>query len=73
LGGISTGEDIIIRLAVKPVSSIAKTQKTIDKSGKNTKIQTFGRHDICLAPRIIPVAESMAAIVLANFLLKKDK
>lgn len=69
LGGISTGQDIIIRLAIKPVSSIRKPLKTITSSGKNTIIKTFGRHDICLAPRIIPVAESMAAIVLANFLI----
>lgn len=68
LGGISTGEDIIVRLAIKPVASISLKQKTITKSGKNTTIQIFGRHDCCLAPRIIPVAESMAAIVLANFL-----
>ncbi len=68
LGGISTGEDIVIRLAIKPVPSISKKQKTITSSGKNTSIQTLGRHDCCLAPRIIPVAENMAAIVLADFL-----
>ena len=66
LGGISTGEDIIIRIAIKPVPSISKKQKTITSKNKNTTIQTFGRHDCCLAPRIIPVAESMAAIVLAD-------
>lgn len=69
LGGISTGENIIIRLAIKPVSSIPQKQKTITKSGKNASIQTFGRHDICLAPRIIPVAENMAALVLVDFML----
>lgn len=68
LGGISTGEDIVIRLAIKPVASISIKQKTITKSGKNTTIQTFGRHDCCLAPRIIPVAESMAALVLTDYL-----
>lgn len=68
LGGISTGENIVLRLAIKPVPSIAKPLKTITKSGKNTTIQTLGRHDSCLAPRIIPVAESMAAIVLAECL-----
>lgn len=66
LGGISTGEDIIIRLGIKPVPSISKALKTITKSGKNTEIATLGRHDCCLAPRIIPVAESMAALVLAD-------
>ena len=69
LGGISTGADIVLKLAVKPVPSISIKQKTINSSGKNTTIQTFGRHDCCLAPRIIPIAESMAAIVLANFCL----
>jgi len=67
LGGISTGEDIVIRLAVKPVPSISKKLKTIDSKGKNTTIKTLGRHDCCLAPRIIPVAEAMAALVLVNF------
>ena len=69
LGGISTGEDIIIRLAIKPVPSISKKLKTVTNKGKNTTIQTLGRHDCCLAPRIIPVAESMAAIVLTDMLL----
>ncbi|MFA7685587.1 MAG: chorismate synthase [Candidatus Gracilibacteria bacterium] len=68
LGGISTGEDIVLRLAIKPVASIPLKQKTITKSGKNTTIQTFGRHDCCLAPRIIPVAESMAALILTDYL-----
>lgn len=71
LGGISTGEDIVIRLAIKPVPSISKKLQTITKSGKNALIQTLGRHDTCLAPRIIPVAESMAAIVLTDMLLRR--
>lgn len=66
LGGISTGQDIIIRLAIKPVPSISLKLKTISKSGKNAEIATLGRHDCCLAPRIIPVAESMAALVLVD-------
>lgn len=66
LGGISTGEDIIIRLAIKPVPSISKKLKTISRSGKNAEIATLGRHDCCLAPRIIPVAESMAALVIVD-------
>lgn len=69
LGGISTGEDIIIRLAIKPVSSIAKPQETIDTNNQNATIETHGRHDVCLAPRIIPVAEAMAALTLADHLL----
>ncbi len=71
LGGISTGADITIKLAVKPVPSISKELQTITKNGKNTKIKTLGRHDCCLAPRIIPVAESMAAITLVDKLLTK--
>lgn len=69
LGGISTGADIVIRAAVKPVPSISKKLKTITSTGKNTLIQTLGRHDCCLAPRIIPVAESMVALVLVDLLL----
>lgn len=69
LGGISSGEDIVIRLAIKPVPSISKKLQTISKSGKNTFIQTLGRHDCCLAPRIIPVAQAMAGLVLADMWL----
>jgi chorismate synthase len=71
LGGISTGEDIVIRLAIKPTPSIEKSQQTITDKLKNTTIKTLGRHDICLAPRIIPVAESMAAITILDFLLQQ--
>lgn len=71
LGGISTGADIVLRLAVKPVPSISKELKTITKKGKNAKIKTLGRHDCCLAPRIIPVAESMAAITILDKILTK--
>lgn len=66
LGGISTGEDIIIRLGIKPVPSISKKLKTVTKEGKNSEIATLGRHDCCLAPRIIPVAEAMAALVIVD-------
>lgn len=71
LGGISSGEDIVIRLAIKPVPSISLKLKTISKSDKNSEIATLGRHDCCLAPRIIPVAEAMAAVVLADKLLQQ--
>lgn len=67
LGGISTGEDIIFRIAVKPASSIGKKQKTVDISGRINKISITGRHDPCICPRIVPVAEAMTAIVLVNF------
>lgn len=66
LGGISTGEPIVFRIAVKPTSSISKTQRTVDKAGNEVDIQTIGRHDPCICPRIVPVVEAMAAIVLED-------
>jgi chorismate synthase len=69
LGGISNGEDIVVRIAVKPTSSIGKKQKTINKAGNKSNIVIDGRHDPCLCPRIVPVVEAMAAIVLVNFYL----
>lgn len=63
-GGISTGQDIIIRIGIKPTSSIASEQQTIGIDGKNTKIEVHGRHDPCIVPRVIPVVESMAALVI---------
>lgn len=72
LGGISTGQDIVIRLAVKPVPSVSKKLQTITKNKKNATIQTLGRHDCCLAPRIIPVAEAMAALIIIDKYLPKS-
>ncbi len=69
LGGISTGQDIIIRFAVKPTPSISIEQKTIDNKGKSRNISVEGRHDPCIVPRVLPVAESMAALVLADKLM----
>jgi chorismate synthase len=71
LGGISTGQPIVMRLAVKPTASISKPQSTIDIHGKNRTIQVHGRHDPCLCPRIGPVAEAMVALVLADALLQR--
>ncbi|MBM4386323.1 MAG: chorismate synthase, partial [Deltaproteobacteria bacterium] len=70
-GGISTGQDIVFRIAVKPPSSIAKKQKTVNSRGKEVQISVKGRHDPCLCPRIVPVAESMAAIVILDALLRQ--
>jgi chorismate synthase len=70
LGGISTGEDLVIRIAVKPTSSISKEQLTVTKGKKPVKIEIHGRHDPCIVPRIIPVAESMVAIVLLDHLMR---
>ncbi len=69
LGGITTGEDIIFRIAVKPTSSISKEQKTIDITGKEKPIKTEGRHDPCICPRIVPVVEAMTAIDLLDLYL----
>jgi chorismate synthase len=73
LGGISTGEDIILRVAVKPTSSIRKSQKTITTKGRTAVISTEGRHDPCICPRIVPVVEAMTAIVLADHLQRQQK
>ncbi len=76
LGGISNGNDIVFRLAVKPVPSISTEQQTIkindDGTYENTTIEVKGRHDVCLAPRIVPVVEAMAAIVLTDLSLRHN-
>ncbi|KAA3614572.1 MAG: chorismate synthase [Planctomycetota bacterium] len=66
LGGISTGMPLVLRCAVKPTSSLPREQATVNQKGEATTVQTFGRHDPCLLPRFIPMAEAMAAIVLAD-------
>jgi chorismate synthase len=69
LGGISNGDEIVCRIAVKPTPSISKEQESVDKSGVNKKISVEGRHDPCICPRAVPVAEAMVALVLADHLL----
>ena len=69
IGGISTGEDINIRMAVKPTSSICKPQKTLDETRKEVEVLVKGRHDPCLAPRVVPVAEAMIALTLVDALM----
>lgn len=69
LGGISTGQDLVCRFAVKPTSSILKPRKTITKSGENTEIITKGRHDPCVGIRAVPVGEAMMACVVLDHLL----
>ncbi|OHD19341.1 MAG: chorismate synthase [Spirochaetes bacterium GWD1_27_9] len=73
LGGISSGDDIIIRLVVKPTPSVSLEQDTITKDGQNTKIVIHGRHDPCIIPRIIPVVESMASLVLLDAIAIQEK
>lgn len=70
-GGISIGTDLIIRIAVKPTPSISKKQETVTKSGKKQNLQITGRHDACIIPRLIPVAESMIAITLMDHYLRQ--
>ena len=69
LGGISTGQDLVVRFAVKPTSSILTTRKTITKSGEDTEIITKGRHDPCVGIRAVPVGEAMMACVILDHLL----
>jgi chorismate synthase len=70
LGGISTGQPVIARFAVKPTSSILAPRRTIDKSGAETEIITKGRHDPCVGIRAVPVGEAMMALVLADQALR---
>jgi chorismate synthase len=70
LGGISTGQDIVVRFAVKPTSSILSPRQTITRDGAETDIQTKGRHDPCVGIRAVPVGEAMMACVLADHLLR---
>jgi chorismate synthase len=71
LGGISTGQEIRARIAVKPTPSIEKEQETVDILGTEKRIALRGRHDPCICPRIVPVAEAMVALVLYDALLRQ--
>ena len=71
LGGISTGQDIVVRFAVKPTSSILTPRRTIDRHGNETEIVTKGRHDPCVGIRAVPVGEAMMACVLADHMLRQ--
>ncbi|HTT79692.1 MAG TPA: chorismate synthase, partial [Stellaceae bacterium] len=70
LGGISTGQDIVCRFAVKPTSSILHPMRTVDSEGNEVEIETKGRHDPCVGIRAVPVGEAMMACVLADHLLR---
>jgi len=72
LGGISNGDEIVVRLAVKPTPSVQKPQQTVDTTGNPTVISIGGRHDPCIVPRMVPVAEAMVALVLVdNYLAQR--
>ena len=71
-GGISNGEDIVMRIAFKPVPTLMREVPTVDRNGNPVALQPRGRHDVCVVPRAIPIVEAMAALViLDNYLIKK--
>ena len=70
LGGISSGQDIIVSVALKPTSSIRLPGNTVDKSGKATKVETKGRHDPCVLPRAVIIVEAMSYLVLLDLILQ---
>jgi chorismate synthase len=71
LGGISTGQDVVVRFAVKPTSSILIPRRSIDRFGNEVEVRTGGRHDPCVGIRAVPVGEAMMAVVLADHLLRQ--
>ena len=73
LGGISSGQDIVLRAAVKPIASIAITQNTVDKEGNAATVLVGGRHDLAAIPRVVPVLEAMTALALADALLLQQR
>jgi chorismate synthase len=70
LGGISTGQPVVARFAVKPTSSILTPRRTVDRHGHDTEIATTGRHDPCVGIRAVPVGEAMVACVIADHYLR---
>lgn len=71
-GGISNGEDIVMRIAFKPVPTLMREVPTVDRNGNPVTLQPRGRHDVCVVPRAVPIVEAMAALViLDNYLIKK--
>ncbi|MDR3640054.1 MAG: chorismate synthase [Humidesulfovibrio sp.] len=69
LGGMASGQELVVRVAVKPIPSIAREQRTVDRNGAARRITIGGRHDICAIPRIVPVLRAMALLALADFVL----
>src|SRR5258705_2780264 len=71
LGGISTGQPVVVRFAVKPTSSILTPRKTVDRFGNETEVSTKGRHDPCVGLRAVPIGEAMVACVIADHYLRQ--
>lgn len=71
-GGISNGEDIYFNVAFKPVATIMKDQESVNKEGEATIVKGKGRHDPCVVPRAVPIVEAMAALVIADFMLRDE-
>lgn len=71
VGGISNGEDIVVRIVVKPTSSILKEQQSVDMEGNPVTLRVEGRHDPCVCPRAVPIAEAMVALVLVDHFLRQ--
>lgn len=71
-GGISNGEDIYFNVAFKPVATIMQDQASVDKNGNSVTVSGKGRHDPCVVPRAVPIVEAMAALVVADFLLRAN-
>jgi chorismate synthase len=71
LAGISNGDEIVVRAAVKPIPSIAREQQTVDLAGKPRTLIIAGRHDVSAIPRIVPVLQAMVRLTLADFLLRQ--
>jgi chorismate synthase len=72
LGGISTGEELLFRAAVRPPASIGRRQHTVSVRGKETSVQVGGRHDPCIVPRVVPVVEAMTALTLIDLVLEQE-
>jgi chorismate synthase len=70
LGGISSGQDLLVSMAIKPTSSIVKPGRTIDLEGRPVEVVTTGRHDPCVGIRAVPIAEAMLALVLMDHFLR---
>jgi chorismate synthase len=70
-GGISNGEDIVVRVAFKPTATIAQQQDTVTTTGEATKLSAQGRHDPCVLPRAVPMVEAMVCLVLVDHWLRQ--